>query len=62
MKTLVAYFSAQGTTAAVAKELAAKLNSQCAQRLAYYGALADAVYGETTNTLNNTVKETGDKI
>lgn len=44
------------------KELAAKLNSQCAQRLVYYGALADAVYGETANTLNNTVKGTGDKI
>lgn len=44
------------------KELAKKINGECAQRIVYYGALADSVFGYTTNTLMNTVIETGDTI
>lgn len=44
------------------KELAKKINGETAQRIIYYGALADSVFGYTTNTLMNTVIETGDTI
>lgn len=44
------------------KELAHKINGETAQRIVYYGALADSVFGYTTNTLMNTVIETGDTI
>ena len=44
------------------KELAKKINGECTQRIIYYGALADSVFGYTTNTLINTVIETGEKI
>lgn len=44
------------------KELAKKINGECAQRIVYYGAMADAVFGYTTNTLMNTVIETKDTI
>ena len=44
------------------KELAKKINGECTQRIVYYGALADSVFGYTTNTLINTVIETGDAI
>ena len=40
------------------KELAKKINGECTARIVYYGALADAVFGYTTNTLINTVIET----
>ena len=44
------------------KELAKKINGECTARIVYYGALADAVFGYTTNTLINTVIETGHTI
>ena len=44
------------------KELAHKINGETAQRIVYYGALADSVFGYTTNTLMNTVIETDDTI
>lgn len=44
------------------KDLAHKINGETAQRIVYYGALADSVFGYTTNTLMNTVIETGDTI
>lgn len=44
------------------KELAHRVNGETAQRIVYYGALADSVFGYTTNTLMNTVIETGDTI
>ncbi len=44
------------------KELAKKINGECTARIVYYGALADAVFGYTTNTLINTVIETGNTI
>lgn len=44
------------------KELANKINGECTQRIIYYGALADSVFGYTTNTLINTVIETGNAI
>ena len=44
------------------KELAKKINGECTQRIIYYGALADSVFGYTTNTLINTVIETGETI
>lgn len=44
------------------KELAHKINGECTQRIVYYGALADAVFGYTTNTLINTVIETDGTI
>ena len=44
------------------KELAKKINGECTQRIVYYGALADSVFGYTTNTLINTVIETGEMI
>ncbi len=44
------------------KELAKKINGETAQRIVYYGALADSVFGYTTNMLMNTVIESGDTI
>lgn len=44
------------------KDLANKINGECTQRIIYYGALADSVFGYTTNTLINTVIETGNAI
>lgn len=44
------------------KELAKKINGECTQRIIYYGALADSVFGYTTNMLINTVIETGETI
>ena len=44
------------------KDLAKKINGECTARIVYYGALADAVFGYTTNTLINTVIETGSNI
>ncbi|MBE6029842.1 MAG: cyclodeaminase/cyclohydrolase family protein, partial [Clostridiales bacterium] len=44
------------------KELAKKINGECTARIVYYGALADAVFGYTTNTLINTVIETSHTI
>ena len=44
------------------KELAHRINGETAQRIVYYGALADSVFGYTTNTLMNTVIETGGTI
>lgn len=44
------------------KELAARINSECAQRLVYYGALADSVFGKTTTTLMSRKTETGETI
>ena len=44
------------------RELAQKINGECTQRIVYYGALADSVFGYTTNTLINTVIEIGEKI
>ena len=44
------------------KELAKKINGECTARIVYYGALADAVFGYTTNTLINTVIETNHTI
>ena len=44
------------------KELAKKINGECTARIVYYGALAYAVFGYTTNTLINTVIETGHTI
>ena len=44
------------------KELAKKINGECTSRIIYYGALADSVFGYTTNTLINTVIETGETI
>lgn len=44
------------------KELAHKINGETAQRIVYYGALADSVFGYTTNMLMNTVIETEDTI
>ena len=44
------------------KDLAKKINGECTARIVYYGALADAVFGYTTNTLINTVIETGHTI
>ena len=44
------------------KDLAKKINGECTARIVYYGALADAVFGYTTNTLINTVIETGNNI
>ena len=44
------------------RDLAMKINGECTQRIIYYGALADAVFGYTTNTLINTVIETGETI
>ena len=44
------------------RDLAQKINGECTQRIIYYGALADSVFGYTTNTLINTVIETGEKI
>ena len=44
------------------KELAHKINGETTQRIVYYGALADAVFGYTTNTLINTVIETDNTI
>ena len=44
------------------KDLAKKINGECTQRIIYYGALADSVFGYTTNTLINTVIETGETI
>ena len=40
------------------KALAKKLNDDCTSRIVYYGALADAVFGQTTHKLINTVNET----
>ena len=44
------------------RDLAMKINGECTQRIVYYGALADSVFGYTTNTLINTVIETGETI
>ena len=44
------------------RDLAMKINGECTQRIIYYGALADSVFGYTTNTLINTVIETGETI
>lgn len=44
------------------KELAKKINGECTARIVYYGALADSVFGYTTNTLINTVIETENTI
>lgn len=38
------------------KELADKINGQCAQKIVYYGAIAEAVYAETTKKFMVTVK------
>ena len=44
------------------KDLAKKINGETTARIVYYGALADAVFGYTTNTLINTVIEADDTI
>lgn len=44
------------------KELAHRINGETTQRIVYYGALADSVFGYTTNTLINTVIETDSTI
>ena len=44
------------------KALAKKINGETAERIVYYGALADSVFGYTTNTLMNTIIETGETI
>ncbi|MBQ6495903.1 MAG: cyclodeaminase/cyclohydrolase family protein [Firmicutes bacterium] len=44
------------------KDLAKKINGETTARIVYYGALADAVFGYTTNTLINTVIETENTI
>lgn len=40
------------------KDLAKRINGECTSRIVYYGALAEAVFGKTTNTLIDTVVET----
>mgnify|MGYP004444818379 FL=1 len=42
------------------KELAKRIKGETAERIVYYGARADSVVGYTTNTLMNTIIETGD--
>lgn len=44
------------------EELAHRINGETTQRIVYYGALADSVFGYTTNTLINTVIETDSTI
>ena len=39
------------------KKLASKINSECAQQIVYYGAMADYVFGLTTNKIMNIVTE-----